>query len=119
METRLGPGENGAATYTVNGPRPADDAAVALCVRGIEWHLSIVRVTRVAHDLIIEIRLDGIEDCTATVHVHGRIIFGVTARDILGRTCQWLLRRGSDRHGFIEVDGDPDLPSDSVPLWLR
>lgn len=66
--------------YAVYVPRAAENAAVALWFMGSEWHLSIARVTRVAQDLFIEIRLNGPEDCTATVHVRGRFVLGVTAR---------------------------------------
>ena len=93
--------------YAVYVPRAAENDAVALWVMGSEWHLSIARVTRVAQDLFIEIRLNGPEDCTATVHVRGRLVLGVTAREILERTCAWLLVRGHERDGFIEISPDP------------
>ena len=85
--------------YAAYVPRAAENAAVPLWVMGIEWHLSIARVTRVAQDLFIEIGLNGPEDCTATVHVRGRLVFGVTAREILERTCEWLLIRGMNVMG--------------------
>src|SRR5436190_16543713 len=94
------------ATSGANVPRAAEGNAVSVWVMGSEWHLSIVRVTRVAEDLLIEIRLSGIEDCTATVHVHGRLVLGVTARAILERTCEWLAARGRERCGFIELAAD-------------
>jgi hypothetical protein len=116
METNLGR-ESQTATYTVNVPRAAEDTAVSLWVVGIEWQLSIARVTRVGQDLFIQIRLNGIEDCTATVHVHGRIVLGVTARAILERTCEWLLTRGSERSGFIQLAPVPSV--ERVPLCPR
>lgn len=100
METLLDPA---AATYSVNVSPDAQDTAVALSVMGNDWLLSIERVTRIAQELFIEIRLNGVEDCAATVHVHGRVVLGVTAREILERTCEWLLTRGSQRYGFIDV----------------
>jgi len=50
--------------------------------------------------------LSGIEDCTATVRVHGRLVLGVTARALLERTCEWLATRGRERCGFIELAPD-------------
>ena len=106
METGRDRDEPIAATSTENVQRAAENTAVSVWVMGCEWHLSIARVTRVREDFFIEIRLKGIEDCTATVHAHGRLVLGVTARAILERTCEWLATRGPERCGFIELAPD-------------
>jgi hypothetical protein len=106
METGRDRDEPQTATSGVNVPRAEESTPVSVWVMGFEWHLSIARVTRIAEDFFIEIRLSGIEDCTATVHVHGRLVLGVTAREILERTCEWLATRGRERCGFIELAPD-------------
>ena len=106
METTGDRDEPRIATSTVNVSRAAVNTAVSVWVMGCEWHLSIARVTRVGEDLFIEIRLSGVEDCTATVRVHGRLVLGVTARALLERTCEWLATRGRERCGFIELAPD-------------
>jgi hypothetical protein len=106
METGRDRDEPPTAISSANVSRAEENTAVSVWVMGFEWHLSIVRVTRVAEEFFIEIRLSGIEDCTATVHVHGRLVLGVTARAILERTCQWLATRGREQCGFIELAPD-------------
>jgi hypothetical protein len=35
--------------------------------------------------------------------MRGPLVLGVTAREILDSACDWLLRRGTERHAYIEL----------------
>ncbi len=76
---------------------------VMLHVGGEEWRFSITGVTRVGRGLFISVMLQGRDICTAVIHVRDRIVLGVTARDILEHACEWLKRRGSERHVYIDL----------------
>lgn len=80
-----------------------DQTPVLLHVDGEDWRFSITGVTRVGRELFISVMLQGRDVCTAVVHVRDRVVLGVTARDILERACEWLMRRGSERHVYIEL----------------
>ena len=82
---------------------PAADPPVTLHVAGDTWRFAIAGVTRVGRDLFISVVLTGPELCTAVVHVREQVVPGVTARQILDRTCEWLVRRCGDRHAYIEL----------------
>jgi hypothetical protein len=84
---------------------------VALHVDGREWRFSIASVKRIGRELFIQIALQGPERCSMTVHVRDRVVFGVTAPQILHATCEWLLTRGQATHGYIDL-------SESDAEWL-
>jgi hypothetical protein len=74
-----------------------------LHVHGVEWRFTIESVTRVGRELFIRIALDGPEACVLTVQLHDRVVFGVTASEILNAACEWLRARGTTRQGFIDL----------------
>jgi hypothetical protein len=88
---------------TVQATDIQTQAPVTLNVAGEAWRFSIASVTRVGRELFISIVLQGADLCTAVIHVHDEIEWGVTAREILNRACQWLLCRGAERHVYIEL----------------
>jgi hypothetical protein len=88
---------------TVQATDLKTQAPVTLNVAGESWRFSIAGVTRVGRELFISVVLQGAELCTAVVHVHDHIVWGVTAKEILNRACEWLLSRGTERHVYIEL----------------
>ena len=89
---------------TVQAAEVGAQAPVTLNVAGEAWRFSIASVTRVGRELFISVVLQGADICTAVVHVHDDIEWGVTAREILNSACEWLLARGTERHVYIELD---------------
>ena len=87
---------------------PTSDAQspVSLHVDGTCWWFSVASVRRVAEDLFVHVDLQGPDICSVTIHLRGGIVLGVTARDMLTAACDWLLARGTSRHGFIELADD-------------
>lgn len=83
--------------------RPDQQNPVVLEVQGVEWWFSVAAVSRVDHDLFIQVALDGPESCLLTVHLRDRLVLGSTAQDILMAACEWLLERGSATHGFVDL----------------
>lgn len=88
---------------TVQAAEVGAQAPVTLNVAGEAWRFSIASVTRVGRELFISVVLQGADICTAVVHVHDHIEWGVTAREILNSACEWLLARGNERHVYIEL----------------
>lgn len=83
---------------------------LALHVDGAEWRFVIESVKRIGRELFIQIGLRGPDICSMTVHVRDRIVFGVTAQQILNLACDWLLTRGSARHAYVDL-------AESVQSW--
>ena len=88
---------------TVQATDPVSQAPVTLNVAGEAWRFSISSVTRVGRDLFISIVLQGADLCTAVVHLRDDVVWGVTAREILNKACEWLLSRGKERHVYIDL----------------
>ena len=86
-------------------------ANLALHVDGAEWRFAIESVKRIGRELFIHIGLHGPDICSMTVHVRDRIIFGVTAPQILNLACDWLLTRGSAKHAYVDL-------AESVQSWM-
>ncbi len=80
-----------------------DSRPVTLHVGREPWLFSITGVTRVGNELFISATLQGTEICTAVIHVHDRIVPGITVRRLLERVCQWLTVRGPERHTYLEL----------------
>ena len=96
-----------APVLTSDGQSP-----VSLHVDGACWWFSVASVRRVAEDLFVHVNLQGPDLCSVTIHLRGGIVLGVTARDMLTAACEWLLARGTSRHGFIDLtDGQRWLSS--------
>ena len=94
---------------------------VVVHVRGCDWQLAIVGVTRVGRDLFIQMLLRGPDVVTAVVRVEA-VVRGETARKILETICAWLERRVDEPHAFLEVPGQPrsnisGSPRDPVAQW--
>src|SRR4029079_12894338 len=92
----------GSDGQTVQAAEVGAQAPVTLNVAGEGWRFSIASVTRGGRELFISVVLQGADICTAVVHVHDHIEWGVTAREILNSACEWLLARGTVRHVYIE-----------------
>jgi len=88
---------------TQRAAQPDGQSPVALQVNGVDWWFSVAAVTRVERDVFVQVALDGPESCMATFHVRDRVVFGITARDILTAACEWLARRGAATHAFIDL----------------
>jgi len=93
----------GCDVQTIQAAEVGAQAPVTLNVAGEAWRFSIASVTRVGRELFISVVLQGADICTAVVHVHDHIEWGVTAREILNSACEWLLARGNERHVYIEL----------------
>lgn len=76
---------------------------LALHVNGAEWCFAIESVKRIGRELFIQIGLRGPDICSMTVRVRDRIVFGVTAPQILNLACDWLLTRGSAKHVYLDL----------------
>ena len=81
-----------------NGIQP-----VLLFIHGAEWRFSIVNVTRIGSVLLVRIRLVGPEACEIVVRLSGGYIVGATAEQILDAACTWLLSRGPQTHGVVDI----------------
>jgi hypothetical protein len=90
-------------------------ASVALHIAGEEWLFSISSVKRIGRELFLHIVLQGPALCSLTVHLRDRVVFGVTAPQILDAACGWLLSRGEATHGYVDLAGTPPGWSSLVP----
>ncbi|MDR1989210.1 MAG: hypothetical protein LBQ09_03155 [Acidobacteriaceae bacterium] len=80
---------------------------VLLNVAGREWQFSIAGVTRVGRELFVRVVLQSAELCTATVHLQGNVVLGVTAKTILDAMCEWLLMRNNETSVYIDLAATP------------
>jgi len=83
---------------------------VLLVIHGAEWRFSIVNVTRVASALIVRIVLSGPDQCEVVVRISGGYIAGDTAKQILDAACAWLMTRGPQTRGVVDI-GPSDSPA--------
>jgi hypothetical protein len=83
--------------------KSSGEIPVALHIAGEEWLFSIASVKRIGRELFLQIALRGPALCSLTVHLRDRVVFGVTAPQILNAACDWLLSRGEATHGYVDL----------------
>jgi len=75
------------------------------------WNLYIYGVTRVGHDLFLQLALLGPRVCTLTVRAPAPIGNVVTARRVLAVVHDWIQSDDSSEHGYLEISRLTELAS--------
>lgn len=98
----------------------SSSSPVTLHVGRERWQFSIAGVTRVGNELFISAMLQGTDVCTAVIHVHDRIVPGITVRALLERVCEWLTVRRGERYAYLELahpTGAGTATEECGPTW--